>query len=400
MRGEPTPFETSMAWVTFEFYNWSPKPITLVGNIEARVDDDFTMGVFTGFGPISFSPVPHLGLKDKNTRKIVRKSNDVDPTSQFVVIQSKYQGGNIIDTAQDWVTDKAIGLASGVVKAGVDSVFDLARENLEPVMDIVDAVGNLLDAPPVTLQAAPYMPRKWNYGNANNIMQYAEKLGVTNHNGGCYSDKTTYGTHKIETNLYDLCTNVKTLWKTINWPANSNSGTLLNYFQVGVNGTEDILNNNSKVACPMDAFARFFNYWSGSIIYAFDVVASQMHTGRLVISFHPNLLSLPQNFTLDMATQQYFLSFDLDKGKGCAVVEAPYLYKRPFKPIPLLDSVGQSVYPFEEGFNGIMCLWVMNPLRSSETVASNVQINIYKMAGRDFRFEGYGSTLNASMALN
>lgn len=407
-RGEPVVNETPQSFIVLEMYNFSPKPIAIRGTIEVRVDDDFTMGVFLGFGPMSFVPVPALKkiVKKKwrcSATPITRTNNASNVSSDYIILSSQNQSG-IINEAQDWVNDEVSGAvdyvadkAKSAIKTGIDSVFDLAKENMEPVMDIVDFVGNLLDAPPLTLQAAPYMPRKWNYGNANNIMQFCEKLGATNHNGGCYTDKTTYGTDVTETNMYDLMRNVKTLWKTIKWPVSAAAGSMLNYFLVGCNGTEDVLNNNSKVACPMDAFAKFFNYWSGSIIYALDVVSSQMHTGRLVVSFHPNITTLPQGFTLDQATQQYFLSFDLDKGKGCAVIEIPYLFKRPFKPIPLLDSVGSVSYPFYDGFNGIVCIWVMNPLRASETVSNSVDINLYKMAGADFRFEGYGSTTNASM---
>ena len=165
-------------------------------------------------------------------------------------------------------------------------------------------------------------------------MQYAEKLGVTNHNGGCYSDKSTYGTDTIETNMYSMMTDVKTLWKTQFWSTSEPSGTLLDWFPVGPNGAE---NNNGKVCAPIDYFQKYFNYWSGSMIYGFDIVSSQMHTGRLVISYHPNFKQPPADFTLEQAAQQYFLSFDLDKGKGCSILEIPYLWKRPFRAVTTQD---------------------------------------------------------------
>jgi len=376
-RGGSTVNENPMTVFYVQFYNFSPRTILIRGNIEARIDDDFTMGVFRGFPPMQF-------VTTAKRRK-----------ERLTIIQSMQQSG-IIDSAQDWVVGKAQDVASSLAKTAVDSVFDLARENLEPVMDVVDFVGNLLDAPPVTLQPAPYMSRKWGYGNANNIMQYTDRLGVTNHNGGCYTDKSTYGTDKVETNMYALMTEIKTLWKTIPWTTAATPGQLLNFFQVGINNTEDIYNNNNKVCVPMDYFARDFNYWAGSIIYAIDIVASQMHTGRLVVSYHPNIENPPNNFTLDQATQQYFLSFDIDRGKGCAVFEIPYLFKRPFRAVPGLkrNPPTDSLYPYDESFNGIVCIWVMNPLRGSETVANSVDVNLYKMAGKDFRLEGYGNPLN------
>jgi len=367
---------------TFRFYNIFSM---YRGNVEARIDDDFTMGVFKGFPPMEY----YNSIKNRRERK------EDNMLREYTIIKSSAQSG-IIDSAQNWVVGKAQDVASGLAKTAVDSVFDLARENLEPVMDVVDFVGNLLDAPPVTLQPAPYMSRKWGYGNANNIMQYTDRLGVTNHNGGSYTDKSTYGTEKVETNMYSLMTEVKTLWKTIPWTTSGISGQLLHTFPVGINGIEDIYNNNARVCTPMDYFARDFNYWAGSIIYGLDIVASQMHTGRLVISYHPNLESPPPQFTLDQATQQYFLSFDIDRGKGCTVIEIPYLFKRPFRAVPALKQTPPtpSLYPYEQCYNGIVCIWIMNPLRGSETVANSVDINLYKMAGKDFRLEGYGNPLN------
>ena len=44
-RGEPIVNETPMSWIILEFYNWCPKPITIKGVVEVRVDDDFSTGV-------------------------------------------------------------------------------------------------------------------------------------------------------------------------------------------------------------------------------------------------------------------------------------------------------------------------------------------------------------------
>jgi hypothetical protein len=367
-RGEAIVYQTPISALVIEFYNYSVKETTVTGVLEGRLDDDFAMGCFTGMPPLE-------------RRKAFKKPKTQMQGNGWALL-------NIFSNEESGILD-----AVGNVVNGVTDFVDIAANNLRPVMEVSDLIGSMLDAPAISLQPTPMMPRKWNYGAANNMLQYAEKLGNTNHNGASYSDSSAFGSDRLETDMYHIMQNVKTLISTINWSTSDQAGKLLVWWPVGPTRES----NMNKVASPIEYFARDFNYWAGSLVYAIDVVASQMHTGRLMLSYHPNLTSAQiPGFTMDMATQQYFVSFDLDKGKGCVVASTPYLYKSPFRVVTPFAGDLPTSFDVNQCYGGIVALWVMNPLRASTTVSQKVDINIYKVAGKDFRLEGYGSSLNAS----
>lgn len=269
-------------------------------------------------------------------------------------------------------------------ESGVLEFIDKAIETTIPIATQIDELCNLLDAHPIVYQPYPIKPKKTGYTISCDNVQYVERLLATNHNGLCLTDKEAYGGKKTETNIYDLMS-IKSLIHRLEWNTSDAAGKALITMPVGPENT----NTTYKHVPPMDAIAQDFYFWNGSVVYAIDIAATGMHKGALTLSFHPNLSTQPSS--LSLATQQYFVTFDLSEGRGTIFVRVPFLQKKPYLPV-----ISKGVGPYSDNknsYNGVLTLWVQNALRATKTVAPIVDINIYKMAGDDFRLEIYGNDL-------
>jgi hypothetical protein len=353
------PINTSTSAYTYplevyvEYTNLSQTEVTLYVETLMAVQDDFTMGIFQGFPTLRDATV------QKKRKWGANKEN-------FVFINSRDQGGVF-----DWI--------------------DTAISNCLPIVEKLDTLGNLLDAHPVCYQPEPLKTRRMGYTVATNQIQYVERLYQTDHNGLALADEECYGLAKPETGMYDMMRGVKTyLYAGIPWEQGQAEGTILWSTKVGPLANSNSLNNNP--ATPYDYFANFFNCWQGSLIYYIDVVASQQHSGRLILTYHPNLENPPAN--LVEATQQYFSSFELTKGKCEGSYQVPFLCKTPYRPVATRGYSGVNAPQSLSPFNGCIALRVQNPLRSTTAVASTVDINISTWAGDDFALESYGSISN------
>jgi len=272
-------------------------------------------------------------------------------------------------------------------EAGVIEFLEKAIDTTIPILNVIDDLTNLLDAHPVTYQRYPVTTRRLGYTIATDNVQYIERMLTTNHNGLSLSDKETFGAKKKETGIYDLMTNTRSLYNRFTWDTTQAYGTLLKTIQVGPGIVSPYL-----YSAPMDVFSPQFFFWNGSIIYIIDIAAALMHRGQLTVTFHPNLTRAP--LSLQEATQQYFVTFDLESGRATVAIQVPYLNKKQYLPVPNLQL---SRYPVETCYNGIICIWVQNALRASTTVDKTVDVNIYKVAGKDFKLEAYGSNLFMSL---
>jgi hypothetical protein len=274
-------------------------------------------------------------------------------------------------------------------QAGLMEFIDKAIDTTLPIANVVDAIGNLLDAHPVTYQPYPIHTKELGYLVATDNIQYLERPLTTNHNGMNLSDKETFGGNRKETDIYELMTTTRSLYTTFEWRTTDPQGALLASWPVG----PSFERTKYKVSPPMDVISQDFCFWNGSVKYIIEVVASAAHKGQLTLSFHPNLEQPPAN--LKQATQQYFTSFDLIKGRATIAAQLPYLKKSQYLPI-----ISTAPNPYEDnntgGYSGLVCLWVQNELRAFTGVSDTVDINVYKVAGEDYKVEVYGNDLELS----
>lgn len=251
-------------------------------------------------------------------------------------------------------------------EAGVIEFIDRALETTLPIAEAVSELGSLLDAHPITYQPYPVHVRTRPLGIATDLVNYKETLVTTNHNGMSLPDKETFGMLGKETDIKNLLTGIKCLEAYFPWNAADKPGTILREFGTGP---------SPKKATLIDQLPRLFNYWRGGTIYIFDIIATEQHRGQLIFSYSP---SGKKANTVSEATQTYFTTYDLTKGRGTIAIMCPYLSPIQYSAVSNLDGTGDWTYP------GILQVFVQNPLRASTTVAPNVEVLVYKTYASDF----------------
>jgi hypothetical protein len=282
------------------------------------------------------------------------------------------------------------GIITSTPESGILDFIDKAVKTTVPIMEMIDQFGSLLDAHPVTVQPPPMKIKKQGFTVSCDNAQYIERLCVTNHNGMNLSDKETYGGDGKETDMYSLMTETKTFVEYHPWSTSEAVGTRLAIIKVGPSPE-----HYYKSVAPVDYFGTRFQWWAGSMVYIIDIAASALHKGQLTLSFHPNLTMDNPPANLQLATQQYFTTFDLEGGRGTIAVQVPFLQKKSYLPVEAVNPDGFSI---PEHYNGIIVLWVQNALRGASSVSSIVDVNIYKMAGKDFKYDVYGTNKTLPLA--
>jgi hypothetical protein len=136
-------------------------------------------------------------------------------------------------------------------------------------------------------------------------------------------------------------------------------------------------------ACAMAALP--FRYWTGTMNFRFQIVASAFHKGRIKIVYDPNFLasneyntnylevvdiSEKSDFTISVANGQEFTLLD--------------------RHLPGVDSVTQlystTTYASKEQGNGVIGVYVVNELTTPNSVANNdIQVNVYVSMADDFQ---------------
>nr|WPR16628.1 MAG: RNA-dependent RNA polymerase [Slater picorna-like virus] len=128
---------------------------------------------------------------------------------------------------------------------------------------------------------------------------------------------------------------------------------------------------------PVSVVSSLFCYWRGDLEFRFDVVASQFHSGKILVSFIPGLQD--SNFTMQKAQGSPYQIYDIQEGRQF-VFRAPYVACRPWWPMKY-SSCDSGV--IRERL-GTIIVYVLNPLIPMDNVSSDIQINVYMRAGSNF----------------
>lgn len=148
----------------------------------------------------------------------------------------------------------------------------------------------------------------------------------------------------------------------------------------------NILNDNVVEyhfpACAMAALP--FKYWTGTMKFRFQIVASAFHRGRLKIVYDPDYLKSNEyntNYTnvIDMAETRDF-TIEIGNGQNYTLLD----HHRPG-----FDSVTQmfstTTYASKEEGNGVVGVYVVNELSVPNSAVNNdIVINVFVSMGEDF----------------
>lgn len=136
---------------------------------------------------------------------------------------------------------------------------------------------------------------------------------------------------------------------------------------------------------PACAYAALpFQYWTGTMKYRFQIVASSFHKGRLKFVYDPNFLATNEyntNFIkiVDIAEEQ---DFTIEIGIGQAVSLPGNLLPGPNS---VTEVFSTTAYAANEIMNGVLGVYVVNELTTpNSTVTNDIEINVFVSAGDDF----------------
>jgi len=195
---------------------------------------------------------------------------------------------------------------------------------------------------------------------------------------------------------------VPMLLDTLTWKDTYKFNSVLRFYPITPTISQGLQNNNDFYVEPtfLAYCSSAFQYWRGSIKFRFEVVATQHHTGRLLVAWVPNdaikLVSgeltpsiLGRTPGIDVLSQYPCEVFDLALNKEFEFVvpyNSPTRYKyvsQDYKICGKASSYDYCVTTQDEGL-GTLYLVIQNPLTHPGTVAGDVDINVFISGEKDF----------------
>ena len=142
-----------------------------------------------------------------------------------------------------------------------------------------------------------------------------------------------------------------------------------------------------SVLTPTAAVSSLFDYWRGTLIYRFQIIASAFHRGKIRVSYDP-----AGSAVTNLENEVYSRIIDLEHTRD---FEVPIKWnaRTPWLKVPTID-VGSTTFFFSEGpraaappatCNGKITVEVENPLTSPDpSLGRSITVNCFIRAGDDF----------------
>lgn len=215
-----------------------------------------------------------------------------------------------------------------------------------------------------------------------------------------------FGTEEDEMVLKTIFTR-PTYAETLIWNASATVGTALASRWIGPGAS--LFQDSSASQISMTEGTAFnltgweyaslpFAFWRGGVAIRLDVVATQMHTGRLFLAL--NYGAAPDSETaMRDATSQYGVEIDLSNECRTFEFKIPYNAPTPWLRMvrgPHNSTIEYTASWFVKYFMGSWSLRVLNALVAPDNVAPNVNI-ILSVAGADDYEVYYPGTFNENL---
>jgi hypothetical protein len=334
-----------------QLINDSTDATTVRIRIDAAVADDFHFGCYIG------GPSNSLYFR----AALVPSAVIADP----VRVDAVWPPPSLLDTR---------------AQSGMLQFVQRAIETALPIAETVSALGLELDAHMMTEQNQLVQQRKRPFSANTDLAVNTERLLTLNHNGMTLPDSSCFGSSSSETDIYNLLQNTKSLVDTFEWTMADSAGTPLRDFWAGPDGHSDNYPGNIHSKIP-----EMFCYYTGGTRLIFDVQATEMHRGQLLLAYKPVFNDGEGPVGYNEASQTYFATLDLSSGRATLAVDLPYL-----SPRPQTECVRQGESRSSKNSHGVLSVFVQNPLRATTSVSSSVQVVVYKSFMPDFRLGVYG----------
>lgn len=251
------------------------------------------------------------------------------------------------------------------------------------VADISRAYG--YSRPPILDAIKPVRPTT--YGNVANTDadDFSQKLSLDSKNELTIDSRTLGLSGNDEMTIKSIATR-QCYYTQFEWLTTREQETML--FNTYV--TPMLYATNSTVELHMTAscFAAIpFKYWTGSMKYRFQIVASPYHKGRLKIVYDPG--------TITTTTSEYNIAFtrivDISKERDFELT-VTWAQESAFKEVELIST---GYVPFSTSTqlpvartynNGVLAVYVVNELTAPAVDPTDVTIIVSSSAGDDIEF--------------
>jgi hypothetical protein len=302
------------------------------------------------------------------------------------------------------VTPKAPILAEsgveGLVKSLVPTLTDMVAPELSTLGNVLGGSSDQ-DKPTDPVEIQRWVP--------NIVTGIAQGDGIDRSSrlclvAGSYTipDADLISTTNDDMNLLELC-KIPVRLDLFDWKNSQASGTRLAHIPICPNlftgySTSDKVKPSVEVITPtmLAYISRYFKFWRGSLRYKIQIIASQMHTGRLMISYGAGInLTDAQSFNKASYLNTY--TIDLQEKHEVEFV-VPFLCERPWLRCDRFRKYDETGAQEKELWNwenlGYLDVYILNRLSNPDSVSSAVAINVFISAGDDFEL-AFPSELDA-----
>lgn len=328
------------------------------------------------------------GAADKATISVFAWASDVstnvltsrDPSSMVP------QSGNEVDEAN----------SKGVISGPASTIAKVsnALAVIPPIAPFAMATSNVAAAvgaaakslgfcrPPVTKNPEPYRPHPCSHLAATNVPDTALKLTVDDKQELSIDPRISGLGPEDPMSIKEIAKRESFLTK-FTWQVGDPPETLLWNSRIcpvtwDESGTTTIAYHFP--ACAMAALP--FKYWTGTMNFRFQVVASSFHKGRLRVVYDPDYLdgdeyNINYSEVIDLADKSDF-TISVGNGQTTTLLD---------NPLAGVSSVpyGTAALATKGVGNGTISLKVLNELTvPNSTINNDVEINVYVSMGEDF----------------
>jgi hypothetical protein len=270
---------------------------------------------------------------------------------------------------------------------GLEDIVD----KIMPVNLVGDIIGGILDKPQIATQPEPLVRRVKQYTNHAVNSDFVDKMQL--YPEGMSLCDTEHFNNSEETNFIQLLKDRTHYVGTTQWDTSVTAGSILTtqwVAPVSYYPKPNIPSSSGPFGVDMmSAVSLMFTHWRGSIVYTFDVVASNYQEGRLDVTFQPNSILGASTPDYPAAMSQYNTSVQLKNGSASFQVVCPFLSDIPWRRVPdgspvTDDPASDAAKRSEDFYSGSWSLRVSSQLTCPQSVAPSVAINIFCHAGDDF----------------
>lgn len=201
-------------------------------------------------------------------------------------------------------------------------------------------------------------------------------------------DPRTVGLSDVDEMAFNYIKQKECFMTSLTWSEAQIGRTSLGRLSVGPDyHNQEVINTyDLNVLAPMYTVAAPFTYWRGSIKYRFQIVASQLHRGRLRFSYDPYIHAAGS----PDENQTYSRIVDLATNRDFEMVVS---WNHPHSWLRVNDRLGTGTFSHpgggtsisEDYHNGQVRVEVVNELTSpNPALGQPVYINVFVSAGEDF----------------